>query len=79
MPHAEGLLARGWKSISFFAFREFCVEEEVILFVVLGRVKEKIEDKAGEVALVFCSCLGHVPLAPQWPLLSTFVFCSDKH
>lgn len=46
MPHASGLLLRGWKSISFFACNGFSIEEGAILFVVLGQVKERLEDQA---------------------------------
>lgn len=35
MPSADGLLLRGWKSISSFACSEFSIGEKAILFVVL--------------------------------------------
>lgn len=50
MPYADGPLLRGWKSISSFACGEFSIGEEAILFVVLGQVKEKVEDQAGDTA-----------------------------
>ena len=47
MPHAAGLLLRGWKSISFFACSEISIEE-ALLFVVLGQVKKRLEDEADD-------------------------------